>query len=63
MIKTILVGVSRMKYVTLSIIVLVIMSVVMGLLLYMCAINTGDRTIDDREQLKYLRKLAEKRRK
>ena len=52
-----------MKYVTLSIIVLVIMRVVMGLLLYMCAINTGDRTIDDREQLKYLRKLAEKRRK
>lgn len=52
-----------MKYVTLSIIVLVIMSVVMGLLLYMCAINTGDRTNDDREQLKYLCKLAEKRRK
>ena len=52
-----------MKYVTLSITVLVIMSVVMGLLLYMCAINTGDRTIDDREQLKYLRKMAEKRRK
>ena len=52
-----------MKYVTLSIIVLVIMSVVMGLLLYLCAINTGDRTIDDSEQLKYLCKMAEKRRK
>lgn len=52
-----------MKYVTLSIIVLVIMIVAMELLLYMCAINTGDRTVDDREQIKYLRKLAEKRRK
>lgn len=52
-----------MKYVTLSITVLVIMIVAMGLLLYMCAINTGDRTVDDREQIKYLRKLAEKRKK
>lgn len=52
-----------MKYVTLSITVLVIMIVAMGLLLYMCAINTGDRTVDDREQIKYLRKLAEKKKK